>query len=306
MVVVAPAESEGGSPDHSGAVNAAKGVLEGLGMTSIVDVHTHFMPQRVLDKVWAYFDRAGPLIAREWPIAYRFDEVTRVQRLRDFGVATFTSLVYPHKPDMAEWLNGWAAQFAAATPGCLHTATFFPEPQAPAYVRRAVTDGARVFKAHVQVGDYSPADPRLEGVWEVLEEAQVPTIIHAGSGPAPGRHTGPAPVAENLSRHPDLKLIIAHMGMPEYREFLDLAQQFTGVYLDTTMVFTDFTEEVNPYPADTLADLTKVADKVLFGSDYPNIPHPYHHGIDAIVRLGLGDEWCRKVLQSNAVRLFGL
>ncbi|MCB0930647.1 MAG: amidohydrolase [Mycobacterium sp.] len=281
-------------------------VLEGLGLTSIVDVHTHFMPKRVLDKVWAYFDQVGPLTARKWPIEYRFDEVTRVQRLRDFGVAAFTSLIYPHKPEMAEWLNSWAAQFAAATPGCLHTATFFPEPQGPAYVRRAIADGARVFKAHVQVGDYSPVDPRLERVWDVLEEAQVPTIIHAGSGPAPGRFTGPAPVAELLARHPDLKLIIAHMGMPEYREFLDLAQQFTGVYLDTTMVFTDFTEELNPYPVGALADLVQISDKVLFGSDYPNIPYPYHRGIDAIVGLGLGDEWCRKVLRSNAATLFDL
>ena len=136
-------------PEHRAETSAVAAILDRLGLESIIDVHTHFMPQRVMDKVWAYFDRAGPLTARTWPIAYRYDEVTRVQRLRDFGVSAFTSLIYPHKPDMAEWLNAWAAQFCATTPGCLHTATFFPEPAAPDYVRRAIADGARVFKAHV-------------------------------------------------------------------------------------------------------------------------------------------------------------
>jgi predicted TIM-barrel fold metal-dependent hydrolase len=173
-------------------------------------------------------------------------------------------------------------------------------------VHDAIGDGARVFKAHVQVGDFSPADPRLEAVWQILEDAGVPTIIHAGSGPAPGRFTGPAPVADVLARHPDLKLIIAHMGLPEYREFLDLAEQFDGVYLDTTMVFTDFTEQLDPFPREALPELERLADKVLFGSDYPNIPYPYHHAVEAITRLGLDDEWCRKVLYANAAALFGL
>lgn len=289
----------------NGDAAAVRGLLDGLGLDSIVDVHTHFMPKRVMDKVWAYFDSAGPLVGRPWPITYRQDEQVRIGQLQDFGVAAFTSLVYPHKPGMAEWLNEWSAQFAAGTPQCIHTSTFFPEPTAAGYVNRAIADGARVFKAHVQVGDYSPTDPLLEPVWSTLESAGIPTVIHAGSGPAPGRFTGPGPVAEVLRRHPGLKLIIAHMGLPEYREFIDLAHRYPGVYLDTTMVFTDFTEDTDPFPADARADLDVLADKVLFGSDYPNIPYPYHHAIDAIIRLGLGEQWCRKVLSDNASALFG-
>lgn len=295
----------GAAGSREGEVDAIRGLIRDVGLDSVVDVHTHFMPKRVMDKVWAYFDRVGPLTGRTWPIAYRLEEGARVRRLREFGVAAFTSLVYPHKPDMAEWLNAWAAQFAAATPGCITTATFFPEASAPDYVKRAIADGARLFKAHVQVGDYSPTDPQLDSVWAILAEAQVPTVIHAGSGPAPGAFTGPAPIAEVLRRHPTLKLIVAHMGMPEYREFVELAHRYPGVYLDTTMVFTDFTEEAHPFPPELRADLGELAGKVLFGSDFPNIPYSYRHAIESITRLGLGDEWCRKVLHFNAVSLFG-
>lgn len=280
-------------------------LLDRVGLSSIIDVHTHFMPKRVMDKVWAYFDSAGPLTGRTWPIHYRLDEQTRVQVLRSFGVAAFTSLVYPHKPEMAAWLNAWATDFKRSTPECVHTATFYPEPSAPRYVQRVIDDGARVFKAHIQVGDYSPADPLLEPVWDLLERSRIPTVIHAGSGPAPGRFTGPGPIAEILRRHPELPLIIAHMGMPEYREFFELAHRYPRVYLDTTMVFTDFTEESHPFPPAAYHDLVELGDRVLFGSDYPNIPYPYHHAVESVIRLGLGASWCRKVLHDNAFQLFG-
>lgn len=281
-------------------------VLEALELTSIVDIHTHFMPKRVMDKVWAYFDSVGPLTGHPWPIEYRLDEQARVDLLRSLGVTAFTSLVYPHKPAMAAWLNAWAAQFARETPDCLQTATFFPEPSATDDVRRAIDDGARVFKAHVQVGDYSPTDPLLDGVWAVLEGSGVPTLIHAGSGPAPGRFTGPDPVAEVLHRHPALRLIIAHMGLPEYEEFIELAHRYPGVYLDTTMAFTDFAEQRHPFPPAARQDLLALADKVLFGSDFPNIPYSYRHAVESVVNLGLGPQWSRKVLHDNAARLFDL
>lgn len=217
-----------------------------LGLDSLIDVHTHFMPGRVLDKVWAYFDAAGPLIGREWPITYRLDEDARVATLRGFGVSAFTSMLYPHKPAMAEWLNAWSREFAERTPECLHTATFFPEPGAVGYVRDAIDAGAAVFKAHVQVGAYDPTDPLLDDVWGLLADAGVPIVTHCGSGPVPGPHTGPEPIARVLARHPRLRLIVAHMGMPEYGAFLDLVDRHDGVYLDTTMAFTDFAEEFAP------------------------------------------------------------
>ncbi|MZD04993.1 amidohydrolase family protein [Streptomyces sp. SID5785] len=276
------------------------------GLPGLVDVHTHFMPERVLRKVWAYFDSAGPLTGSPWPITYREEEERRLALLREFGVRAFTSMLYPHKAGMAEWLNGWAADFAARTPDCLHTATFFPEPGVEAYVRRAVADGARVFKAHVQVGAYDPADPLLDPVWGLLAEAGVPVVTHCGSGPAPGKHTGPEPMARVLARHPRLPLVVAHLGMPEYTEFLDLAEQYPRVLLDTTMAFTDFSERSAPFPAHELPRLADLGDRVLLGSDFPNIPYPYAHQVEAIERLGLGSAWVRAVCHDNAAELFRL
>lgn len=278
----------------------------GLGLPGLIDIHTHFMPERVMAKVWAYFDSAGPLIGRPWPITYRAAEDERVAALRGYGVRAFTSMLYPHKPGMAAWLNAWAADFAARTPDCLHTATFFPEAEAGEYVGAALLAGARVFKAHVQVGGYDPNDPLLDPVWGALADSGTPVVVHCGSGPAPGAFTGPAPMAALLARHPRLRLVVAHLGMPEYADFLDLADRYPGVHLDTTMAFTDFTEQAAPFPRDALPRLRNLADRILFGSDFPNIPYPYAHALEALARLELGGDWLRAVCHGNAASLFGL
>ena len=280
--------------------------LTALGLPGIIDVHTHFMPQRVLDKVWAYFDQAGPLTGRPWPITYRTSEEERLATLRSFGVRAFTSLNYAHRPGMAAWLNDWSTGFAAEHEDVLHSATFYPEPGAGEYTAAAVEAGAQVFKVHVQVGDYSLADPLLDDVWRTLEGSRTPIVMHAGNGPAPGRFTGPNAVRDLLDRHPGLVLVIAHMGMPDYGDFLDIAAAHPDVHLDTTMAFTAFTEQEMPFPTDRLDQLGELGDRVLFGSDFPNIPYPYEEAVDAVTDLGLGEDWVRGVLHDNAARLLGI
>ena len=48
------------------------------------------------------------------------------------------------------------------------------------------------------------------------------------------------------------------------------------------------------------------ADRILLGSDFPNIPYPYLHQLGALAGLGLGEDWLRGVCHGNAVRLLGL
>jgi uncharacterized protein len=277
-----------------------------LGIPALVDVHTHFMPETVMAKVWAYFDRLVDGKGRPlWPITYRGDEAGRLATLAELGVGRFTSMVYPHKPGMAEWLNGWAGDFAAANPACALTFTFFPEPGVDAYVAEAVEGGARVAKVHLQVGAFDPRDRLLAPVWRRMEEAGTPVVIHAGSGPEPGPFTGPGPIGEVLEQHPELVLVLAHMGGPEYAEFLSLALRHPHVHLDTTMAFTDFMEALSPFPPALVPTLAEHPERVVLGSDFPNIPHPYAHQLTALVRLGLGDDWLRAVCHDNGARLLG-
>jgi uncharacterized protein len=276
-----------------------------LGLPGLVDIHVHFLPERVMAAVWRYFDEAAVHYGVSWPVTYRTTDAERVAALRALGVRTFPALVYPHRPDMAESLNAWARQFAAETPGCVASGTFFPEPSAVGYVRTALEGGTRIFKIHVQVGGFDPADAQLDAVWGMLADAAIPVVVHCGSGPIPGRHTGPKPFENVLRRHPQLIAVIAHFGMPEYAEHISLAETYANVHLDTTMVGTPFTEAVMPLDRRLLPRLGALADRIVLGSDFPNIPYLYAEQLAALERFDLGDDWLRAVCWHNGRRLIG-
>ncbi len=282
---------------------AVREFWEGLGLPGLFDVHTHFLPENIQRRVWAQFDVAGPKIGREWPIRYRQPTEERVEILRGFGVRRFSTLPYAHRPGIATYLNDWAAGFKRDVPESLWSATFYPEPEAAAYVETLVADGVEIFKVHVQVGEFDLDDPLLDPVWGLLADAGAPIVIHAGGAPVGNDFTGPAPLARVLDRHPLLVAIVAHMGAPDLLEFLELAERFERVRLDTTMVFTDFWPQ--PYPTELLPRLVDLQDKVLLGTDFPTIPHPYAHQLEGLARLNLGDDWLRAVCWGNGFELFG-
>lgn len=296
---------DGQAPGPGSDADVAQYVA-GLGLPGLADIHVHFLPESVLRKVWAYFDAHGRTQGQAWPIHYRLPQEERLAVVRGLGLRGIPALTYAHKPGMATWLNDWCAEFARRVPEAVPSATFYPEPEVGGYVAQALDRGARLFKVHVQVGGFDPADELLDPAWGLVQEAAVPVVLHAGSGPHPGVHTGPERVAALLRRFPRLVLVIAHLGMPEYHAFADLAEAYPGVHLDTTMSGTDYVQRFAPLPADYLPRLADLGERVVLGSDFPNIPYPYAHQLQALARLELGAEWLRAVLWANGARLMRL
>ncbi|MFJ4104726.1 amidohydrolase family protein [Amycolatopsis japonica] len=286
------------------------GWISALGIDGIVDLHLHFLPKPVMDKVWAYFDQAEEHYGMAWPVLYRTSEEERVETLRSFGVRRFAPLVYPHKPGMAAWLNSWALEFAERVPEAVPTGTFFPEPDALSVVDGSLRAGARCFKAHVQIGAYDPRDELLDDVWGALADAGVPVVVHCGHGPLRGAYTGLRLFEEILVRHPRLTLVLAHAGMPEIDFAFELARKYPRVYLDTTMVGVEFTARGNPLPPDWQDLLAEFPDRVVLGTDFPNIPYSYATQLQAIAGWAaddrLGEPFLRAVLHDTPAKLLSV
>jgi predicted TIM-barrel fold metal-dependent hydrolase len=122
--------------------------------------------------------------------------------------------------------------------------------------------------------------------------------------------TGPQHLQRLLDRHPRLTAVVAHMGAPEYAEFLTLVEAHPNTRLDTTMVFTSFFDSEAPYPDELLLRLADLGDRVVFGSDFPTIPYAYLEQLEGLVRVSqrhprLGGDWLRRVCWHNGVDLFG-
>lgn len=279
--------------------------IEALGVPGIIDLHVHFMPDRVQQKVWGFFDRLGESGRLPWHITYRGSDEQRLQTLQALGVTAFTTLNYAHRPGMAQWLNDYSAGLAAAHPEVIHSATFYPEPEAEATAAAALQAGAQAFKIHIQVGGFSPIDAQLDAAWALVAETAVPVIIHCGNGPHRGEHTGIGPVRELLRRHPKLVLVIAHAGLPDYMAFADLAEEHPSVYLDTTMVGTTFMEQVAPLPTGYIDRLAELSGKVVLGTDFPTIPYSYSHQLQVLTDWGLGRDWLADVVWHTPKKLLG-
>jgi uncharacterized protein len=277
----------------------------------LVDLHVHFMPDSVLQKVWAYFDRAREHYGTDWPVHYRLSEADRLATLTDLGVTAFAPLVYAHRPGMAQWLTEWAVEFGRRTPGAVPTATIWPEPSVARYLSAALEAGARAAKVHVQVGRFDPRDPLLSPAWGLLADAGVPVIVHCGDGPIRGRFTGLDVFEQVLDAHPRLVAVLAHAGMPDFHGALRLLHRHPLVHLDTTMVGTAFSQRMAPLPPDWAARLVDVADRVALGTDFPNIPYEYGEQLAAIESWAaaddrLGEPFLQAVLHDTPARLLGL
>ena len=280
------------------------GFLAALGIPGIVDAHVHFLPDNIQEAVWRWFDRLTP----PWPVTYRAAATERLATLARLGVRHHTALAYPHRPGMLRFLNDHTLRLAATVPAVIPTFTIYPEPGVAAETARCLAAGGRAVKVHLQVGGFDATDPLLDDAWAQVQDAGTAVIIHAGAvadGSGNEQWCGPGPVRRLLHRFPGLRLVIAHLGAPDHGDFVTLAEEHPGVWLDTAMVFTD-PPYLGPSPLHLVGRLGALGDRVVFGSDFPTIPHALAAQVSGLAGLGLGDDWLRAVLWHNGLRLFGL
>jgi uncharacterized protein len=280
------------------------GFLAALGIPGIVDAHVHFLPDSLQQAVWRWFDRLTP----PWPVTYRMPADDRLATLARLGVRHHTALAYAHRPGMLRFLNDHTLGLAAAVPAVIPTFTIYPEPGVASETARCLAAGGRAVKVHLQVGGFDATDPLLDDAWSQLQDEDTPVIVHAGAvadGSGNEQWCGPEPVRRLLRRFGGLRLVVAHLGAPDYDAFVALAEQHPGVWLDTAMVFTD-PPYLGPAPLHLAGRLEALGDRVVFGSDFPTIPHALAAQVSGLADLRLGDDWLRGVLWHNGVRLFGL
>lgn len=280
------------------------GFLMALGIPGIVDAHVHFLPDNLQEAVWRWFDGLTP----PWPVTYRTSADDRLATLARLGVQHHTALAYSHQPGMLRYLNDHTLRLAEEVPAVIPTFTIYPEPGVGAETARCLAAGGRAVKVHLQVGAFDATDPLLDDAWAQLQERGTAIILHAAAvadGSGNEQWCGPGPVRRLLGRFPGLRLVIAHLGAPNSTEFVALAEQHPGVWLDTAMVFTD-PPYLGPPPLQLVGRLAALGDRLVFGSDFPTIPHAVAAQVSGLADLGLGDDWLRGVLWHNGMRLFGL
>jgi predicted TIM-barrel fold metal-dependent hydrolase len=257
------------------------------------------MPDRLFAAVRAYF--RGHL----WHPRYDGPTEELVQALLAGGVSRFVFMPYAHRGGMSRSLNHWVANVQSTfAPHAIGFGTFHPDDDElmPELVDEALlTLGLRGAKLHPQVGRFGLDDSRLDPLYERSIEQGALLLIHAGRLPEPNEHVGARAFARLMRRFPRLNVIVAHSGADEFDAFFDLCGRYEGVFLDTAMVFNKFLSGPPP-----IQRVLEFQDRVVFGSDFPNIPYRVESAIQAILDLRLGRTLEEKLLCTNAARLLKL
>ena len=149
---------------------------------------------------------------------------------------------------------------------------------------------------------FYPNDNNLYPVYAKAEELGIPVMFHTGSSTFRGsrlKYGDPLYLDDVAVDFPDLVIIQAHSGRGFwYDRAAFLARLHPNVYM-----------EVAGLPPHKLLDyfpeLERLADKVIFGTDWPGVPS-IAANIEAIRTLPLSEEATAKILGGNAARILGI
>jgi uncharacterized protein len=270
-----------------------------------VDAHTHLHPPRLFAAIRRWFGEHT-----DWDLRGPTEPDDVAAALRAAGVERFAFFSYAHRPGMARELNAWIRDTAARLPDGIPLGTVHAADDDPA----AVVDeacgawGLAGLKVHTQVQRFHADDPRMLPVYERLRALDRVLVIHLGTGPHTNEFTGLGRFERVLARFPDLKASICHMGAFETRAAFQLLDRYPRLHLDTTMAMTAASL---PYtgidPAVVRdADLVRYQDRILFGSDFPNLPYPYEEERAGLWARDLPMEVYRRIFSENARAFFGV
>lgn len=170
-------------------------------------------------------------------------------------------------------------------------------------LRRKVGDeGFRGVKLYPSYQHYYPNDARMYPLYRAAEELRVPVMFHTGSSVFRGtrmKYGDPLHLDDVAVDFPGLSLVMAHAGRGFwYDRAFFLAKLHGNLYM-----------ELSGLPPSRLMtyfpELGRIADKVLFGSDWPGMPW-IRRNMEEIARLPLPPDGVEKILGGNAARLLGL
>ena len=181
-------------------------------------------------------------------------------------------------------------------PGCLINPTLGP--LAVDELRRCVDAGARSMKLMAAAHGYRLDGPAPDAVMAAAAELDLPVTIHSGSEVS---GCSPAYIGTLAARHPEVTIIMDHMG---YREWVGLAVQAAAanprIFLGTTLI-----AAAEPITIKRIIQEGRVgAGRIVFGSNAPS--GVAVNGVRGIRGLGLDAADEAAVLGGNLAAIYGV
>jgi uncharacterized protein len=174
-----------------------------------------------------------------------------------------------------------------------------------------IRDGlVRGIKLYPGYDHYPINDPSLESVFRIAEKHQVPVMIHTGdtySRTAKVRMAHPLLVDDVAVDHPDVKIVMCHLGNPWFQDAAEVLYKNDNVYADISgLTLGKFTYDFERYVAmrlkEMIAYMGDPGRQLMYGSDWPLVEMgPYLKFLDELKFEG---DQLESIAWGTAARLF--
>jgi predicted TIM-barrel fold metal-dependent hydrolase len=145
-------------------------------------------------------------------------------------------------------------------------------------------------------------------LFQVCSSCEKPVVVHAGREPKspaylcdPYKLCAAEKVERVLKNFPKLKICVPHLGIDEHADYRRLIEKYDNLWLDTAMAVTDYFPGYSPPP---LHDMR--IDRIMYGTDFPNIPYAWDHEIKRIQKLNLPEASLERLMGKNAMDFFSI
>jgi predicted TIM-barrel fold metal-dependent hydrolase len=275
-----------------------------------IDVHCHFFPLEIFKAIWDFFEqRDHQGTVKGWQIFYKSSPEELVKILEDHNVKAFTTFNYAHKEGIADFINEWTRKFVENHKNAISFGCVWPDDNDKLEYVQKIFDiyNFRGLKVQPLVQNFYPYDERLTKVYDLIVDKGKWYTVHAGTAPYKNQYVGYKHFIKLMEKYPDMNVIVAHLGAFEYKKFFNLLDKHENLYLDTAMIYIPdniFPERTVKRPKQEI--LVSYQDRILFGSDFPNIPYEYEHSTKGLFDLNMPHKFYKKIFYENAKRIFKL
>jgi len=158
---------------------------------------------------------------------------------------------------------------------------------------------------------FYPHDRRVRVVYDLADEFDVPVMIHSGDTFSPKgkvKYAHPLEVDEVAVDHPNVRLVICHLGNPWLVDCMEVVYKNKNVYADLSgLVLGEFTEAFEDYMEEQIREVILYAGeprKFLYGSDWPICSMKSY--VEFMRQLDLSASDFRAIMYENSRQFFKL
>jgi predicted TIM-barrel fold metal-dependent hydrolase len=228
----------------------------------------------------------------------------------DYALVLTSYIVTPHRPSTADVVRTIAS---VPNVGVVAGISYMKYRQRDLreladFLEAGLVKGLKLYPGYEP---FYPHDKRLQVVYDLAEEFNVPVMIHSGDTYNPRgklKYAHPLEIDEVAVDHPNVKFVICHLGSPWLTDCMEVVYKNSNVYADISgLVLGEFTEAFEDYMVEEIKDVILYAgdpSRFLFGSDWPICSMRSY--VSFVRQLALPDEAYHLMMYENSRRLFRL